>query len=285
MRTLLRHVKDFLPLQSRTRLRQLLAGVPLARQLAQVALCPWQVDFVIGGTMKGGTSALNAFLDQHPEIRMASGKEAHFFDTDEHFQPGVRPDYEFLHRQFAPRPHTRLLGDATPIYLYWEPVPARVMTYNPRMKWVLLLRQPVERAYSHWNMLRQNGHEPLDFADAVAQEPWRRAGLTGQCRVFAYLDRSFYAQQLRRLFRVVPRRQVLVLRSEELRRDHHATLERIFTFLGVDRRVRIERAAIHQRSYEAPLPAGLKRELTMRFVEDIGELEGLLGWDLSEWLV
>ncbi len=284
MRTLLHRVKECLPPQSRTRLRQLLAGVPLARRLAHVALCPWQVDFVVGGTMKGGTSALNAFLDQHPEIRMASGKEAHFFDTDEHFRDGARPDYELYHRQFAPGPNTRLLGDATPIYLYWEPVPARVMAYNPRMKWVLLLRQPVERAYSHWNMLRQNGHEPLEFADAVALEPWRRTGLSGQCRVFSYLDRGFYARQLRRLFRLVPRRQVLVLRSEELRRDHHVTLERIFAFLGVDRGVRIEPAAIHQRGYEAPLPAELKRELTRGLVEDIRELEMLLGWDLSEWL-
>ncbi len=284
MRTLLHHVKDCLPLRSRTRLRQLLARVPLARRLAQVSLCPWQVDFLIGGTMKGGTSALNAFLDQHPEIRMATGKEAHFFDSDEHFKPGVRPDYERYHRQFAPGPDTRLLGDATPVYLYWEPVPERVMAYNPRMKWVLLLRQPVERAYSHWNMLRQNGHEPLDFADAVAAESWRRAGLSGQCRVFSYLDRGFYAKQLRRLFRAMPRRQVLVLRSEELRRDHHATLERIFTFLGVDHGVQIEPAAIHERSYETPLPAALKRELTMRFVEDIRDLERMLGWDLAEWL-
>jgi hypothetical protein len=284
MRTLLRRVKNCLPSASRARLRQLLASVPLANRLARVALCPWRVDFVVGGTMKGGTSALNAFLDQHPEIHMARAKEAHFFDTDELFHPGIQPDYDVYHRHFAPGPDTRLLGDATPIYLYWEPVPARVMAYNPGMKWVLLLRQPVERAYSHWNMLRQNGHEPLDFADAVAQESWRRAGLSGQCRVFSYLDRGFYARQLRRLFRVVPRRQVLVLRSEELRRDHQATLQRIFAFLGVEPGERIEPAAIHQRSYEVPLPVEQKRELTMRFIDDIRDLEGLLGWDLSDWL-
>jgi hypothetical protein len=252
--------------------------------MSHVALCPWQVDFVIGGTMKGGTSALHAFLDQHPEIRMALGKEVHFFDTDEHYRAGVRPDYDLYLRHFAPAPRTRLLGDATPIYLYWEPAPARVMAYNPRMKWVLLLRQPVERAYSHWNMLRQNGQEPLAFADALAQESSRRAGLSGQCRVFSYLDRGYYARQLRRLFGEVPRRQVLVLRSEELRRDHDATLRRIFAFLGVDAGVRIGPAAIHQRRYGEPLSAELKRELTTRFIDDIRELEGMLGWDLSDWL-
>jgi hypothetical protein len=284
MRTLLRRVKDYLPPASRARMRQVLAGVPLAGRLARMSLCPWRVDFVVGGTMKGGTSALDAFLARHPEIRMASGKETHFFDTDDHFSPGVRPDYDLYHRHFAPGPDTRLLGDATPIYLFWEPAPARVMAYNPSMKWVLLLRQPVERAYSHWNMLRQNGQESLDFADAVAQEPSRRAALSGQDRVFSYLDRGFYARQLHRLLRVVPRRQVLVLRSEELRRDHHATLGRIFAFLGVDRGVEIEPMAIHQRSYEAPLPAELKRELTAHFIDDIRDLESMLGWDLSDWL-
>jgi Sulfotransferase domain len=281
MRTLRHRVKDCLPGALRTRLRHLLAGMPLTRRLARMALCPWHVDFVIGGTMKRGTTALSAFLDQHPEIRMATGKEAHFFDNDAHFRPGQRPDYAAYHRHFTPGLNTRLLGDATPIYLYWESVPARVAAYNPRMKWVLLLRQPVERAYSHWNMLHQGGEEPLSFAEAVAHEPGRRKSLPG---LYSYLDRGFYARQLRRLFAVVPRRQVLVLRSEELRRDHDTTLQRVFQFLGVDGGVRISPAVVHARPYVTPLPADLKRALTAGFADDLRDLERLLGWDLSDWL-
>src|SRR5262249_262451 len=147
---LLRHLKDCVPSVWRRRIRQVLARVPLARGLARVQLCPWQVGFVVGGTMKGGTTALSAFLDQHPEIHMARGKETHFFDTDEPFRSGSRPDYGLYHHHFTPDSGTRLLGDATPIYLYWEAAPARIAAYNPRMKWVLLLRQPAERAHSHW---------------------------------------------------------------------------------------------------------------------------------------
>ncbi len=233
--------------------------------------------------MKGGTTALSAFLDQHPEIRMADGKEAHFFDSDDRFRPLVPPDYEAYHRQFTPGPGTRLLGDATPLYLYWEQAPARVAAYNPRMKWVVLLRQPVERAYSHWNMLRQNGEEPLDFAEAVAREPSRRASPLER-RLYSYLGRGFYASQLRRLFAVVPRRQVLALRSEELRQDHDASLRCVFEFLGVDPGVRVTPAVVHERTYEAALPASLERALTARFAEDIRQVEQLLGWDLSGWL-
>jgi Sulfotransferase domain len=283
MRPFLRPVKECLPPAWRTRIRKVLARVPLARRLAHVQVCPWQVGFVVGGTMKGGTTALSAFLDQHPEIHMARGKEAHFFDTDEHFRPGCQPDYGLYHRHFSPGPGTRLLGDATPIYLYWEPAPARVAAYNPRMKWLLLLRQPAERAYSHWNMLRLNGAEPLAFDEAVARAA-ERANLPAQCRIFSYLDRGFYARQLRRLFAVVPRRQVLVLRSEELRRDHHATLRRIFEFLSIDAGVRGEPAVIHPGRYDAHLPVDHKRELTAHFIDDIRDLEYLLGWDLSDWL-
>jgi Sulfotransferase domain len=283
MRPLLRRVKDRLPPALRTRVRRLVARVPLAARLAEVQLCPWRVDFVIGGAMKGGTTALSTFLGRHPEVRMAANKEAHFFDTDEHFPARARPDYAAYHRLFSPGPCTRLLGDATPIYLYWGSAPARIAAYNPRMKWVLLLRQPVERAYSHWNMLRQNGQEKLPFAEAVAEES-RRLGSARRCRVYSYLDRGFYARQLRRLFSVVPRSQVLVLRSEELRQDHHATLRRVFEFLGIDPGLRIDPSVIHAHDYESPLPADLRRQLTAHFADDLRDLERLLGWDLSDWL-
>jgi len=77
---------------------------------------------------------------------------------------------------------------------------------------------------------------------------------------------------------------VLVLRSEELRRDHHATLLRVFEFLGVDSGVRVDPAVIHSGRYETQLPVGLKREVTARFADDIRDLERLLGWDRSDWL-
>jgi hypothetical protein len=283
MRSFLQHAKRILPADSRTRSRRFLAGVPLLGRLATVPLCPWRVGFVVGGTQKGGTTALHAFLAEHPQVAMARGKEAHFFDQDDQFPAGTRPDVSSYHRLFAPTADTRILGDATPAYLYWEQAPARAAAYNPRMKWVLLLRQPADRAYSAWNMERRRGVEPLPFEDAIAAEPGRLLRAGGQCRMYAYLDRGRYARQLRRLFAVVPRRQVLVLRSEDLLRDHGATVRRVFDFLGVDPSVRIGPARYHELPYEAPLAAPLRRMLTDRFAEDIADLERLLGWDLSEW--
>jgi hypothetical protein len=279
----LHRLKSRLPPAARQGLRRRLAALPLAAPLARARLCPPRVGFLLGGAMKAGTTALSAFLGRHPEVCMASGKEAHFFDDDEQFRPGARPDYAAYHRLFAPGPDAWLLGDATPVYLYWGPAAARAAAYDPRLRWVLLLRQPAERAYSHWNAARRAGREPLPFAEAVRREPGRWAPAP-QGRAFSYLDRGYYARQLRRLFAVVPRRRVLALRSEGLLRDHHATLRHVFEFLGVDPGVRVEPAVVHASSYEAPLPGALRRELTARFADDIRDLERLLGWDLSEWL-
>jgi hypothetical protein len=234
--------------------------------------------------MKAGTTALSSFLDRHPEVCMATGKEAHFFDADENFPPGQRPDLSIYHAKFAPRPTTRILGDATPIYLWWEPAAERAMAYNPALKWIILLRHPAERAYSHWNAFRKSGHEKIGFEEALAAEGRRRATLPFQDRVHSYFDRGFYARQLHRLFQIVPRRQVLVLRTEELRRDHHGTLRRVFEYLDVCPSVQIERAVVHAHEYEQPLSLALKARLTALFADDIRELERLLEWDLSDWL-
>src|SRR3954470_7937054 len=152
-----------------------------------------RVNFVIGGTQKGGTSALNRFLRQHPEICMPDErKELHYFDREEEFRG--RPNYKHYHANFKPQRGQRVLGEATPIYMYWEPAPRRIWSYNPQMKWILLLRDPAERAFSHWHMARARDEETLPFAQAIAQEPERcREALPLQHRVYSYIDRGFYA--------------------------------------------------------------------------------------------
>jgi hypothetical protein len=254
----------------------------LHRWLLRPRLFP--VGFVVGGAMKAGTTALSSFLDQHPEVCMANGKEAHFFDADENFPPDRKPDLSIYHAKFAPRPTTRILGDATPIYLWWEPAAERAMAYNPALKWVILLRHPAERAYSHWNAFRKAGHETLGFEEALAAEAPRRAAVPFQERVHSYVDRGFFARQLRRLFQIVPRRQVLVLRNEELRHDHTGALRRVFEFIGVCSSVQIQKAWVFSHEYEQPMSPALKARLTALFADDIRDLERLLGWELSDWL-
>src|ERR1700759_739573 len=130
-----------------------------------------KVDFVIGGTQKGGTSALGSFVRQHPQIYMPEKKELHFFDREENFRR--KPSYRDYHAYFKPGKGQKTLGEATPIYMYWNPAPQRIWEYNPAMKWIVILRDPAERAFSGWKMETSRGREKLGFEDAINQEAER----------------------------------------------------------------------------------------------------------------
>ncbi len=242
-----------------------------------------RVNFVIGGTQKGGTSALDFFLRQHPQISMPkTTKELHFFDREELFTG--QPDYRDYHAQFHLQKRNQIVGEATPIYMYWDAAPARIWNYNPEMKWILVLRQPVERAFSAWNMESKRGTETLSFSEAIEQEAERcREALPCQHRIFSYLDRGFYAYQLRRLFHIFGRDQCLVLLNEDLRAHHVETLRQTFAFLGVDESFVPDPAAVFQHTYEEPLPREILSRLTDLFYFDMKELERMLQRDLTPW--
>ena len=239
-----------------------------------------RVDFVIGGTQKGGTSALDSFLRQHPEVCMPqTKKELHFFDRE-----AEDTDYEKYHTNFKPKPEHRVVGEASPIYMYWETAPYRIWKYNPKMKWILVLRNPVERAFSAWNMETKRGKEKLAFAEAIEKEPERcREALPLQHRVYSYVDRGFYAHQVRRLFNIFGKEKCLILLNEELRSDHKETLRRVFEFLGVDSSFVPREVSVFEQEYPNKIDNQLRSSLIETFYFDIKELEKFLRRDLSKW--
>src|SRR5438094_6067974 len=241
------------------------------------------VNFVIGGTQKGGTSALDSFLRQHPEICLPeTKKELHYFDREKNFEK--RPNYKQYHAYFRPKPRHRVMGEATPSYMYWTATPYRIWRYNPEMKWILVLRNPVERAFSGWNMETKRGTEHLSFKEAVEQEAVRcRKALPLQHRVFSYVDRGFYAHQVRRLFNIFGEDNLLVLLNEELRNDHKKTLRRVFEFLGVDSSFVPPEASVFEQEYSNKIDNQVRSRLIDTFQFDIKELERMLGRDLSGW--
>jgi Sulfotransferase domain len=239
-----------------------------------------QVNFVIGGTQKGGTSALDSFLRQHPEICMPeTKKELHFFDRE-----NEDTDYKKYHANFQPTSQHRVIGEASPIYMYWETAPYRIWKYNPEMKWILALRNPVERAFSAWNMETKRGNEKLSFAEAIENEPKRcREALPLQHRAYSYVDRGFYAHQVRRLFNIFGEDNCLILLNHELRNDHSNSLRRVFEFLGVDDSFVPPKASIFEHEYDNKIDNELRGRLIDIFEFDIRQLEQLLRRDLSAW--
>jgi hypothetical protein len=213
-------------------------------------------------------------------VYSAGRKEVHFFDNEAHFANG-KPDYSNYYRRFSPADAHKVLGEATPIYMYWNDAPRRIREYNPEMKFILLLRDPIERAYSHWNMERIRNAEPLSFWDAINNEEERcRAALPLQHRVYSYISRGLYAEQLRRIWRFFPRDQVLCLKSEDL--DH--SLGRVCEFLQVSPFECAASQKVHALPYEAGLAEKERDYLRGIFEPDIAKLEEELNWSCSEWL-
>lgn len=179
--------------------------------------------------MRCGTTSLVRCLDHHPEVYVATPKEIHFFDKN--FHRGV-PWYS---RHFTGARNHRAIGEATPLYMFDERVPARMASVLPTVKLVAILRNPVDRAYSHYWQKRAYGSETLDFADAIGAEPERTgSGNETHRRLHSYLARGRYLEQLRRYCEVYPRDSLLVCLFEEFRDTPSNTLSRVCRFLGVD---------------------------------------------------
>lgn len=216
---------------------------------------------------------------------MAKVKEVHLFDDDQTFFRRALGQYAEYHRHFAPTSAAQLVGEITPAYMYWNEAPRRIWEYNSAMKLIVVLRNPITRAYSQWNMQRHVGMEPLSFRDALEAEPARlRASLPYQNRNQSYVDRGFYTGQLRRLRLFFPPEQVLVLRYEELRREPNPTLNRVFEFLGVESLPPIPPQEAHVRPYAERMSALDWEYLHHIFEFEIRALERTLAWDCAEWL-
>ncbi len=243
----------------------------------------FRATFMIAGVQKGGSSALARYLHAHPQIGMAAVKEPHFFNKHRHFA-GAVPDYAQYHALYAPRAGQRQFGEATPTYVYWPDAPRRIAAYNPAMRFVVLLRDPAQRAYSHWNMLRIERREELAFDDALRAEAGRMAAAGRDDRQpWTYADRGHYARQLAELWRWFPRAQTLVLRSEWLQQDAAATLRRITDFLGVEPFAAVTPHNVYALPYAAPMSAFARGFLADAYADDIASLEATLGWDLAAW--
>ncbi len=154
------------------------------------------------------------------------------------------------------------------------------------MKIILSLRNPIDRAFSHWNMFRTRGFESLSFADAIRseEERLRATPVAERWRIGCYIDRGYYVEQIRRLRRYFPPQQILIIRQEQLRADHNATLGSIWQFLDLAPMDSPEPLEMLVGDYAAPINEDDRQYLREAFSRDIKSLERMLGWDCNSWL-
>ncbi|MEB3277329.1 MAG: sulfotransferase domain-containing protein [Lyngbya sp.] len=196
--------------------------------------------FMILGTQKGGTNSLYNYLCQHPQILSATQKEIHFFTL--HYQKGI----DWYRSQFPSTADGKLLltGEGTPYYLFHPAVPQRVYHHFPQMKFIVLLRNPVDRAISHYYWEVNLGYEMLSLEEAIHQEPERLQGETEKLLAdetyysynhqhYSYLSRGIYIEQLQNWMKLFSREQFLILKSEAFSSDSPEILNQVFEFLGL----------------------------------------------------
>lgn len=246
-----------------------------------------QIDFMIAGVQKGGTTSLDAYLRQHPDVSMAKKKEVHFFDKRP--PTGLRAiDHWIYHRQFhwAEQARGAKLGEATPILTWWTGAMERLWQYNPDIKVIMLLRDPVERAWSHFRMDKRLQREGETFSNAIRTERERaRRSLPRQDRERSQVARGFYAHQVRNLKRLFPDEQLLFLRSEDLSVNGEAELNKVTDFLAVSRFSFAQEPRHNSASDDEVMPPEDRSFLEDIYRLDASETRRLLGWDQGSWSV
>lgn len=191
-------------------------------------------DYIIIGAQRCGTSTLDRRLNHHPRAAPASRQEVHFFDQNFHRGLDWYATF-FPSRLEAARVRLRgggamVAGEASAYYLFHPLVPKRVALTMPDVRLIVLLRNPVDRAFNHWLKEAHKGVETLPFEEAIEVEPERLAGEEEKIRAdpryrsfahqrFSYLARGDYLPQFERWHAHFPREQLLILRTEDLMAD------------------------------------------------------------------
>lgn len=221
--------------------------VPLRAAAYRAVTSPLRMmpDFLVLGTARGGTTAFYHYLTRHPALGEAVIKEVHYFDWN--FAKG--PLWYRAH--FPTERHKRhmeaelgqrfLTGEATPAYFYNPVVPPRVARTVPQAKLIVLLRNPVERAFSHYRLCSQNRTDLRPFGTALDEEEQQireeleafSQAAAARSPLRSYLAQGLYAEHLQRWLRSFPREQLLILRSEDYFTQPDAVLREALAFLGV----------------------------------------------------
>jgi hypothetical protein len=277
------HVKSLLPQGLRNTLRPEVyfaqRAIQKMRQLTgQKGRLP---DFLVLGAQKAGTTTLYDLIMQHPDAAPARTKEIAFFDR--YFSWG----FDWYKSNF---PNTgKLTGEATPCYLYSQPARERISEHLPQTtKFIVLLRNPVDRAISHYYHTKRLGYETLSLEEALAAEPsrlndqphklkgWRHENRSNS-QSYSYIDRGRYADQITQYFSAFPRNQFFIETSDRFFNQPNDVMTEVFEFLELPRynieRVKPKNIGV----YSSKVAPHIYEHLAKEFADSNAELEHLLG--------
>jgi hypothetical protein len=234
-------------------------------------------DFLIIGGEKCGTTSLYEYLIKHPDIMPAKGKEVAYFDYK--FSNGFG-----WYKTFFPRFITKkfkeilsknkiLSGEATPRYLNHPNAPKRISNFLPNVKLIVLLRNPIDRAYSHYHMESANGREKLSFEESIEQENERinieyekmekDENYYGRKYYwYSHREAGIYIKHLKRWMKFFPKNQFLIIKSEDLFENTTDTYNKVLEFLGLPYHELSNYKKFRERQYDEKLDPILRKKLS-----------------------
>ncbi|WP_323810801.1 sulfotransferase family protein [Sphingobium baderi] len=205
------------------------------------------LDFLVLGVQKAGTTSLHDMLARHSDIALPATKETHFFSHADRAAHGI----EWYLDQFKDEGISRLKGEIDPEYLYSPTAPDTIRRLTTVAKFVVILRHPLDRAFSHYQMSLRRGYERLPFGEALAREQERLAVDRPEFALdhYSYASRSLYAKQIGRFLETFPDAAFLFIRSGSLSGSGY---EQVCDFIGTRPVLHSGNAALRSNSASQP---------------------------------
>ncbi|MHA1222222.1 MAG: sulfotransferase domain-containing protein [Candidatus Heimdallarchaeaceae archaeon] len=244
-------------------------------------------DFIIIGAQREGTTSLYNYLIEHPSVLPAYKKEIHFFDLN--FDKGIdwyRAHFSLTRRQTIFKGNKIITGESSPYYLFHPLVPSRTKKLLPNCQFIVLLRNPLDRAYSHYNHEVKRGTETRSFRDAIMNEEnlieeeeikiiKKRNYSSKLHQNFSYLSRGYYYIQLKRWLDFFPKDKFFFIETNNLKRKPKNILEELYSFLNLSAFDNFDFPIYNKNTYPK-IPDQLRKELELYYVEKNEQLYSLI---------
>jgi len=253
--------------------------------------------FIILGAQKAGTTSLYHYLADHPQVIPPAHKEIHYFDLNSekgidwyqmHFAPYFKANASQNENKTS---KSSITGEASPYYLFHPRAPQRLASLLPNAKLLILLRNPVDRAYSHYQMAKRYGVENHSFEKAIEAEPDRLSGVEEQMNrnplhydfhhhQHSYLARGEYIKQIRTWQRFFDPAQMMIIRTEDMRTHTPDVLRNVFKFLELDS-IEVDCSRHFAESDYPPMDPALRERLIDYFKPFNQDLNDYLALDFN----
>lgn len=202
-----------------------------------------KIDFAIIGVQKAATTSLAYYLSQHPKICTHKSEELPYFTLDEQYQIKYKTIYQ---KNFSHCKNKKILAKSVTI-IQNEKAIERLYQHNKNMKIVVVLRNPIDRAYSaYWYAKRMGWEEDISFEEALNREDKREEKSFIVKRITQYMKNGEYANQLEILYKYFPREQVFILLQEDLQKDSLSVCSKIFNFFSLNNYSKIDLSRINE---------------------------------------